>query len=46
MAIKKHVSWDGHRFRGFVDIVQEMPADDSSSVAKDVLMLMVVSLKN
>eukprot|EP00112_Aurelia_sp_Birch-Aquarium-sp1_P019768 Seg4956.1 transcript_id=Seg4956.1/GoldUCD/mRNA.D3Y31 product="DNA transposase THAP9" protein_id=Seg4956.1/GoldUCD/D3Y31 len=44
MAIKKHVSWDGKRFRGYVDLGNGVEDDDSSPVAKDALVLMVVSI--
>ena len=44
MAIKKHVSWDGKRFRGYVDLGNGVDDDDSSPVAKDALVLMVVSV--
>ncbi|KAJ8047187.1 DNA transposase THAP9 [Holothuria leucospilota] len=33
MAIKKHVSWDGYKFRGYVDVGNGID-DDSSPVAK------------
>ena len=45
MAIKKYISWDGTRFRGYVDIGNESLDDDSSPVAKDALVFMVVSWK-
>eukprot|EP00112_Aurelia_sp_Birch-Aquarium-sp1_P014097 Seg3016.5 transcript_id=Seg3016.5/GoldUCD/mRNA.D3Y31 product="DNA transposase THAP9" protein_id=Seg3016.5/GoldUCD/D3Y31 len=44
MAIKKHVSWDGTRFRGYVDLGNGVEDDDSSPVAKDALVFMVVSI--
>ena len=44
MAIKKHVSWDGTKFRGYVDIGNGFSDDDSSPVAKDALVFMVVSV--
>ena len=44
MAIKKHVSWDGKRYRGYVDLGNGVEDDDSSPVAKDALVLMVVSV--
>ncbi|KAG1672898.1 DNA transposase THAP9 [Nymphon striatum] len=44
MAIKKHVSWDGIRFRGYVDIGNGAEDDDSAPVAKDALVFMVVSI--
>ena len=36
MAIKKHVSWDGNKYHGYVDIGNGVD-DDSSPVAKDAL---------
>ena len=44
MNIKKHVSWDGKRFRGYVDIGNDTEDDDSTPVAKDALVFMVVSV--
>ena len=44
MAIKKHVSWDGTRFRGYVDLGIGLEDDDSNPIAKDALVLMVVSV--
>ena len=44
MAIKKHVSWDGKTYRGYVDLGNGVEDDDSSPVAKDALVLMVVSV--
>ena len=44
MNIKKHVSWDGKRFRGYVDIGNDTEDDDSTPVAKDALAFMVVSV--
>ena len=44
MAIKKNISWDGKRFCGYVDIGNDAPDDDSSPVAKDALVFMVVSV--
>lgn len=43
MAIRKHVEWDGRKFRGYVDIGTEMD-DDSTDVATEALVFMVVSL--
>ena len=42
IAIKKHVSWDGYRFRGFVDAGNGTD-DDSYPVAKNALVSMVVN---
>ncbi len=44
MAIKKHVSWNGKQFRGYVDIGNGAEEDDSSSVAKYALVFTVVSV--
>lgn len=44
MAVKKHVTWDGTRFRGYVDIGNEADDDDSLPIAKDALVFMVVAL--
>eukprot|EP00794_Sanderia_malayensis_P021103 gene21103-23164_t len=41
MAIKKHVSWDGNKYRGYVDFGNGID-DDSSPVAKDALVFMAV----
>lgn len=43
MAIRKHVSWDGQKFRGYVDIGNDVE-DDSSAIAKDALVFMVVNI--
>ena len=43
MAINKHVSWDGTRFWEHVDLGNGVKDDDSSPVAKDALIFMVVS---
>ena len=43
MAIRKHVSWDGKKVRGYVDIGTEI-SDDSTPVATEALVLMVVCL--
>ena len=42
-SIRKHVEWDGKRYRGFVDLGTDVD-DDSVPEAKDALVLMVVSL--
>ena len=42
MAIRKHVSWDGKRFRGYVDVGNG--TDDSLPVAKEALVLMAVAV--
>ena len=46
MAIRKHVSWDGEKFRGYVDLGNDVEEDDSAPVAKDALVLMAVSVNN
>ena len=43
MAIKKHISWDGKRFLGYVDLGNGVK-DHSFPVAKGALVLMVVSV--
>eukprot|EP00794_Sanderia_malayensis_P012242 gene12242-13503_t len=45
MAIRKHISWDGERYRGYVDI-GDGNDDDSLPVAKDVLVFMVVAVNS
>ena len=44
MAIKKHVSWNGKKFRGYVDLGNEVEDDDSAPIAKDALVFMVVGV--
>lgn len=44
MAIRKHVSWDGKKFRGYVDVGNGSEENDSSPVAKDALVLMAVAV--
>ena len=44
MAIKKHVSWDGKKYRGYVDLGNDAEVDDSAPVAKDALVFMAVGL--
>ena len=44
MAIRKHVSWDGVKFRGYVDVGNGAEENDSSPVAKDALVLMAVAV--
>ena len=43
MAVKKHVSWDGKRYRGFVDFGNGIE-DDSAPVAQDALVFMAVNI--
>ena len=42
MAIRKDVSWDGKKFRGYVDLGNA--DDDSAPIAKDALVFMVVGV--
>ena len=44
MAIRKDVSWNGKSFLGYVDLGCDVNDDDSSPVAKNALVLMVVVL--
>ena len=44
MAIRKDVSWNGKSFLGYVDLGCDVNDDDSSPVAKNALVLMVVAL--
>lgn len=44
MAIKKYLSWDGVKFRGYVDIGNDADPDDDSPMAKDALVFMAVSV--
>lgn len=46
MAIKKHVSWDGYRYRGYVDIGTSTDDNDCNPVAKDALVFMVVAMNS
>ena len=46
MAIKKQVQWDGKKFRGFVDLGNGIDNDDSLPLARDALVLMVVSINS
>ena len=43
MAIKKHISWDGKKYHGYVDLGNGV-VDDTLPAAKDALVFMVVSL--
>ena len=45
MAIRKHVEWDGKRFRGFVHLGTGIN-DDSLPLATDALVYMAVSLNS
>ena len=43
MAIKKHISWDGKKYKGYVDLGNGIK-DDSLPVAGDALVFMVVAI--
>ena len=43
MAIKKHVSWDGKKYNGYVDLGNDVN-DDTLPVAGDALVFMVVAV--
>ena len=45
MAIRKHVEWDGKRFRGFVDLGTGID-DDSAPEATDALVFMAVAVNS
>ena len=45
MSIRRHVEWDGTRFVGYVDIGTGV-TDDSTPVAKDVFVLLVVAFND
>ena len=44
MAIRKHVTYDGKTFRGYVDLGNDAEINDSSPLAKDALVFMVVGI--
>ena len=46
MAIRKHVEWDGKRFRGFVDLGTGLSDDDSMPAATEALVIMAVSINS
>ena len=46
MAIRKHISWDGKKMRGYVDLGNDVEEDDSAPVAADALVFMVVSVND
>eukprot|EP00794_Sanderia_malayensis_P020811 gene20811-22854_t len=46
MSIKKHIAWDGAKFRGYVDIGNGSEGDDSSSLATDVLFFMAFAVNS
>lgn len=41
--MRKHMEWDGRKFRRYVDIATEMD-DDSTDVATEAIVFMVLSL--
>ena len=45
MSIRKHVSWYGHKYQGYVDLGNRAD-DDSLPLANDSLVFMVVSLNS
>ena len=45
MAIRKHISWDGNRFRGYVNLGNGVEDDDLTPIAKDALVLMAKSFE-
>eukprot|EP00794_Sanderia_malayensis_P010340 gene10340-11415_t len=46
MSIKKHIAWDGAKFRGYVDIGNGSEGDNSSALAKDALVFMAVAVNS
>ena len=46
MSIRKHVEWDGQRYRGFVDLGTGINDDDSVPEAMDALVFMAVSVNS
>ena len=44
MPIRKHVSWNGKSFQGYVDLGCDVNDDNSLPVAKNALVLMIVAL--
>ena len=46
MSIRKHVEWDGKRYRGFVDLGTGINDDDSVPEAADALVFMAVSVNS
>ena len=44
MAVRKDMSWDGKKFRGYVDLGNAVKDDDSAPIAKDALVFMVVGV--
>ena len=46
MSIRKHVEWDGKRYRGFADLGTGINDDDSVPEATDALVFMAVSVNS
>ena len=46
MSIRKHVEWDGKRYRGFVDLGTGIADDDSLPEATDALVFMAVAVNS
>lgn len=46
MAIRKHVEWDGKKFRGCVDVGNNIDNSDSSPIAREAFVLMLVGLNS
>ena len=46
MTIRKHVEWNGKRFRGFVDLGTGLSDDDSMPAATEALVIMAVSINS
>ena len=44
MVIRRHVAWDSEKYRSFVDLGCSVDEDDSSPVAKNTLVIMVVCI--
>ena len=44
MAIMKHVSCDGKKYRGYVDLSNDVEDDDSAPLARDALVFMIVGI--
>ena len=46
MSIKKHISWDGNKFLGYVNMGNEIEEDETTPVAKDALVFIVVCINS
>ena len=46
MSIRKHLTWDGSKYRGFVDVGTGEVQDDSAPVAKEALVVMAVCVNS